>query len=89
VQSKNKAAPTRAEKAHIERVKSLCCSVCNIPGPSEAHEVKQGQWFTSIALCPECHRSPVLGWHGQKRAWAVRKLDEIDALSVTIQRLLA
>jgi hypothetical protein len=28
-----------------------------------------------------------MGWHGQKRAWAVRKMDELDALAVTIARL--
>jgi hypothetical protein len=30
-----------------------------------------------------------MGWHGQKRAWAIRKMDEIDALNVTIERLLS
>jgi hypothetical protein len=30
-----------------------------------------------------------MGWHGQKRAWAVRKMDELDALAVTIERLRA
>jgi hypothetical protein len=29
-----------------------------------------------------------MGWHGQKRAWAIAKMDELDALNVTIQRLL-
>jgi hypothetical protein len=29
-----------------------------------------------------------MGWHGQKRMWALKKMDEIDALNVTIQRLL-
>jgi hypothetical protein len=29
----------------------------------------------------------VLGWHGQKRAWAINKMDEIDALNETIRRL--
>lgn len=29
-----------------------------------------------------------MGWHGQKRAWAINKMDELDALNVTIQRLL-
>jgi hypothetical protein len=28
-----------------------------------------------------------MGWHGQKRAWAVRKLDELDALNETIKGL--
>jgi hypothetical protein len=29
-----------------------------------------------------------LGIHGQKRAWAIQKMDEIDALNVTIQRVI-
>jgi hypothetical protein len=29
-----------------------------------------------------------MGWHGQKRAWAIRKMDEVDALSVTVRRLM-
>jgi hypothetical protein len=29
----------------------------------------------------------MLGWHGQKRAWSIQKMDEIDALNETIRRL--
>ncbi len=42
---------------------------------------------TCIALCVDCHRNPVLGWHGQRRAWAINKMDEIDALNETIRGL--
>jgi hypothetical protein len=49
MQSKNKPAPTKAERAHIERVKALPCSVCDAPGPSECHEPEQGLWFASCA----------------------------------------
>jgi hypothetical protein len=28
-----------------------------------------------------------MGWHGQKRAWAINKMEEIDALNETIRRL--
>ena len=76
------------ERAHLARVKDLPCSVCDAPGPSEAHHVRQGLQHTAVALCADCHRGPVLGWHGQKRAWAVRKMDELDALDVTLQRLM-
>lgn len=76
------------ERAHLGRVKELPCSVCDAPGPSEAHHIKQGQQYTAVALCPDCHQNPVLGWHGQKRAWAIRKMDELGALNVTIQRLI-
>ena len=78
---------TAKGRAHLARVRALQCSVCDAPGPSEAHHIRQGLQHTAVALCPECHRGPVLGWHGQKRAWAVRKLDELDALDITIGRL--
>ena len=89
MQSKNKSAPTVVERAHIERVKSLGCSVCDEPGPSEDHEIKQGQWFTSVALCPSCHRGSKLGLHGERAMWKIKKMDELDALAVTIRRLMA
>lgn len=89
MQSKNKRAPTKSERAHIAQVKDLPCSVCDASGPSECHEIKQGQWLTSVALCPDCHRGSVNGLHGQRRMWAVKKLDELDALAITLGRLLA
>lgn len=78
---------TAAERRHLQRVKALPCSVCGQPGPSEAHHIRQGLQWVCVALCPECHRSPMLGLHGQRRAWAIRKMDEIDALNTTIRRL--
>lgn len=88
MQSKNKKAPTKAEHSHIERVKQLPCSVCDDLGPCDAHEIKQGQWYTAVALCKSCHQGPLLGWHGQRRMWALKKMDEVDALAVTVRRLL-
>jgi len=29
-----------------------------------------------------------MGWHGQRRMWNLKKMDEIDALNVTIKRLM-
>ena len=88
MQSKNKPAPTKAEREHIVRVKELPCSVCDAEGPCDDHEIKQGQWFTSVALCRSCHMSPTLGLHGRRAMWNIRKMDEIDALAVTIRRLM-
>lgn len=92
MQSKNKATQTAAEREYVRLVKLLPCSVCDSGGgeaaPSEAHEIKQGQWFTSVALCESCHRGPLLGLHGQKRMWDLKKMDELDALAITIQRLI-
>lgn len=87
MQSKNKPAPTKAEKAHIERIKDMSCGVCEVPGPSEAHELRQGEWFTSIPLCPDCHRGGFNGIHGQQRIWKVKKLDELAVLNNTIALL--
>jgi hypothetical protein len=88
VQSKNKKTPTAKEKTHIENVKSLPCSVCFALAPSDCHEINQGQWYTSIALCKDCHQGSFNGLHGQKRAWILRKMTELDALNKTIQNLV-
>lgn len=79
---------TDRERRHLARVKELACSVCDTPGPSEAHHLRQGDQYTAIALCPECHRGPSMGWHGGRIAWRVRKMDELQALNVTLKRLL-
>jgi hypothetical protein len=87
--SKNKPSMTKAEREHVGRIKEMPCGVCGAPGPSEAHELKQGQWFTSIPLCADCHRGSFNGIHGQARIWSVKKLDEQEVLNETIRQLLA
>lgn len=79
---------TAAERRHLARVKELPCSVCDSPAPSEAHHIEQRLQYTCIALCAECHRGSMMGLHGQKRMWAIKKMDELDALNVTIERLM-
>ncbi len=85
--SKNKKPLTAAERQHVARVKDLPCVVCDKPGPSEAHEIEQGLWFTSISLCTDCHRGGFNGLHGQRRMWAVKKMTELLALNRTIELL--
>lgn len=77
----------KEERIHLALVKELPCSVCDAPGPSEAHHIKQGLQYTCVALCVDCHRGPILGLHGQKRMWAIKKMDELDALNVTLKNL--
>jgi hypothetical protein len=77
---------TIAERMHVARVKQLPCSLCDVNGPSSAHHIKQGQHYTVVALCRECHQG-ASGWHGTRALWKVRKMDELDALAVTIERL--
>ena len=86
--SKNKLNPNNAEKMHIERIKSMPCIICQASAPSECHEINQGQWFTSMPLCADCHRGSVNGIHGQKRLWNVYKMDELAALNETIGHLM-
>jgi hypothetical protein len=87
VKTKNAKAISRTEREHLERVKSLPCSICDAPGPSEAHHITQGQHFTTVACCADCHRGSVNGWHGQKVMWRIHKMDELAALNVTLRRV--
>ena len=89
MRSKNAKSIKAREAAHIGLVKALPCSVCDEPGPSDAHHIKQGQHFTVVALCKSCHQGALMGLHGQRRMWAIKKMDEVDALAVTVERLLA
>lgn len=79
----------KAEREHVGRVKALSCSVCDETGPSDAHHIKQGQHYTVVALCKSCHQGALMGLHGQRRMWAIKKMDELDALAVTVGRLMA
>ncbi len=81
--------PTAAEREHIARVKSLPCSICDKPGPSDAHHIDQACQYTVVALCKSCHQDPHNGIHGRRAMWKVHKMDEMVALNVTIRRLLA
>lgn len=71
----------------LAMVKRQPCSVCLRAGPSAAHHTKQGNHRTAIALCFDCHQGSKNGWHGQKRMWAVMKVDENDALNVTLRHI--
>ena len=78
---------SRAERAHVEMVKRLPCSVCDTPGPGHAHHMKQSDAYSCIALCPDCHTGRN-GWHGLRAMWKVKRMDEVDALIITFRRLL-
>ena len=63
------------------------CSVCDAPGPSHAHHIKQNCAWTCVALCYDCHQGPN-GIHGDRAMWRIYKMDELDALGVTLMRVL-
>lgn len=79
---------TAKEKAYVGLVKLLPCSVCGQSGPSDAHHIKQHRQYTVVALCKSCHQGSKMGWHGEKRAWAIAKMDEIDALNKTVENMV-
>jgi hypothetical protein len=70
------------------RIKLMACSVCDATGPSDAHHIEQSLQYCVIPLCKDCHQGSFNGLHGQKRAWILRKMSELDALNKTIQRLV-
>jgi hypothetical protein len=78
---------SQAERDWVQKVKELPCSVCAQPGPSDAHHIKQGLHYTVVALCKSCHQGSKMGWHGEKVAWRLAKMEEIDALNETIKNI--
>lgn len=75
------------ERRWVALVKEQDCSICGQSGPSDAHHIKQGNHFTVVALCKSCHQGSLMGFHGQKRAWAIAKMDENDALNKTLENI--
>jgi hypothetical protein len=73
-----------SERSWVGLVKEQPCSVCGQAGPSDAHHIQQGEHYTVVALCKSCHQGSRMGWHGEKYAWKIAKMSELDALNVTI-----
>lgn len=78
---------------HLAKVAALPCSVCDATPPSECHHLRQGAGmgrknsdYLAIALCPDCHRGSK-GIHGNRDRLKDRKMEEIDALAITLARL--
>lgn len=80
--------PTKRERLHLARVKELPCGVCNAPPPSDAHHVVQHHQYLCIPLCKDCHTNNFLGWHGQRRNWAIYKQTEMSVLNDTLAKLI-
>lgn len=84
---------TAAGKRHMTRIKRMGCVVCGAPPPSYAHHIRTGQGmsqrasdFLTLPLCYECHQGKS-GIHGDRSAWRLRKLSELDALAYIIETL--
>lgn len=89
MRTRNAKRITPAESDHMAKVKSQRCAVCDVSGPSDAHHIQQGQHYTTVALCRDCHMGSDNGWHGRKAMWRVMKLDELGALNITLSRINA
>lgn len=77
-----------SERAHLQRVKELHCSVCGASPPSEAHHIEQGLHYACIPLCKDCHTGSHNGIHGRKQIWAVYRKTELSCLNDTVRRLV-
>lgn len=90
---------TKAEKAHLDRVARLGCSLCRHLGygetPAQLHHIREGQGmgqrashYLVVPLCPEHHQGQS-GLHGLgTRGFEARyKLSELDLLALTIAAL--
>lgn len=85
---------SKAEEAHIMRIKMLSCSVCDAAGPSDAHHILVGRTpgrrspdFCTIPLCKLCHQDPKLGIHGLMGMFKIFRVSELDCLASTIEKL--
>lgn len=87
MRTKNAAKITAAEHAYLAMVKSSACIVCEQAGPSDAHHVEQGNHFTSLPLCKDCHTGSHNGIHGRKHMWSIKKLTELSALNLFIGKV--
>jgi hypothetical protein len=85
MRSKNSKAITPAESEHMRLVKLCACATCSKAG-GYAHHTKQGNHRTTIASCWDCHQGS-MGWHGDGTMQRIYKVDENDALNITLQRV--
>lgn len=87
---------TQAERDHMGRVAALGCYLCRHlgygPTSAQVHHIRAGSgmaqrgssWLT-VPLCETHHaNSSPDGVHGQRRAWKLAQVDEMDALADTI-----
>ena len=85
MRSKNKRAPTVLEKRWLDLLSQQPCVVCGDVG-TEIHEFKQGQWYSAVHLCATCHRDHKRGWHGERLAWTLARMDAMDAVALAVRR---
>lgn len=90
----------KAEREYMGKVASLGCYLCRHLGygetPAQVHHLREGQGmaqrasnYLTVPLCDTHHaNSSVDGIHGQRRAWKLAGVDEMDALADTIEKVM-
>lgn len=90
---------TQAEKRYLDRVARLGCYLCHHlgfgPTPAQIHHLREGvgmaQRNSNYLVVPLCDRhhanSSPDGIHGQRRAWKLAQVGEMDALAWTLENL--
>ena len=76
--SKGKPPMTAIQRKYVRKLAELPCVVCGAHGV-EIHEFKQGAWFSSVPVCPECHRGQD-GWHHTRQRWSLNRVDMVEAI---------
>ena len=63
-------------------------------GPSDAHHIREGQGMSQrasdvllIPLCKSCHQGKN-GIHGDRSILRIFKVEELDLLAITLEKLL-
>lgn len=82
---------TVAAKRWMARAAELGCLICG--SPAQLHHIREGQGaaqraqdFLVIPLC-KSHHTGSEGIHSRKTFYMRHKLDELDLLAMTIERL--
>lgn len=89
---------TAAERRYMDRVASLPCMLGEALGEYHSqvnlHHIREGQGmsqrannFLVIPLCRECHQG-ANGVHGNRSLMRIAKVEELDLLAMTIERLM-
>src|SRR5687768_11536084 len=93
MRTKNAVRINADEGEHLRLVKLADCVLCDAAAPNEAHHVVQGDHYTTVAVCPICHRGPS-GIHGDQtmlrlRFKAAGARGELLAINETHRRVAA
>ena len=89
---------TSAEKRYMGSVADMGCYLCQHLGygatPAQLHHAREGVGaaqrasnFMVIPLCQTHHTDAQDGIHGQRRAWKLASVNEMDALAWVIERM--